>query len=62
MLKLVWCVPVTHGVPWSLTCRASVSYQGFHPKPIGRIDSPCSALRFRVFLGGDSANELEVVK
>ena len=32
------------------------------PKPIGRIESLRPILRFRVFLGGDGANELEVVR
>jgi hypothetical protein len=31
------------------------------PKPIGRIESLRPVLRFRVFLGGDGAIELEVM-
>jgi hypothetical protein len=65
-LKIMWCVPVTHSVPSSLrTRRAARSHLKLNSwslaRPIDRIESLPSALRFRVLLG-DCAHELEVLR
>jgi hypothetical protein len=61
---MMWCVPVTHSVPSGLrTRRAARSHLTLNSwsflKPIERIESLRSVLRFRVLLG-DSAQELQV--
>ena len=67
MLRIKWCVPGTQSAPSGLrTRRAVCSHRTFHsrffPKPFERIESLRPLLRFRVFLGGDDANELEVMR
>ncbi len=61
------CIPKINNVPSDLGMRqAAPGHRTFHsrsfPNPFKRIESLRPALRFRVFLGADDANELEVVR
>jgi hypothetical protein len=67
-LKMMWCVPETQSVPSGLRIRrASWSHRTFHPwsfwkLPFERPQSLRPALRFRVLLGSDGTDELQIVR